>query len=116
MIRKRFSSWRVAKVVGLTTAALTWSAALFARLVGFPTAEATVPPPDAAPEPQPVTSAVDVLQPALPELPEGGLYIIRATKTEAPQPIVRRVVVQQTSPSQPAPPAPPPRSTVSAGS
>lgn len=112
MIRKRFSSWRVAKVASLTLAALTWSAAGLARLTGLPGAEGSEPPPPLPPAAPSAPSQTVTVVDSMPELPAGGLYVIRSNKQPEPQPIVRRVVVQQASPA----PQPPAKRTQSSGS
>jgi hypothetical protein len=117
MIRKRFSSWRIAKIIGVTASMLTWSAALLAELLGFPTAGAATLP--AAPaESEAITVAPTTVQvaPSLPDLPEGKLLIIRTARLAEPQPIVRRVVVQQSSPAAAPATLAPQKRTQSAGS
>jgi hypothetical protein len=89
-----------------------------ARLVGFPVAEAASTPQDA---PVDTTTAVPTTTVAttapLPDLPEDGLILIRTARTAEPQPIVRRVVVQQQqSPGQAAATQAPQKTTQSAGS
>lgn len=116
MIRQRLSSWRVAKILGLTAALLTWSAALLARLVGLPVADAATPQGGAVEDDATTVASTNATATApLPSLPEDGLILIRTARTAEPEPIVRRVVVQQPS-SQAAATQAPQRRTQSSGS
>lgn len=115
MIRQRLSSWRVAKILGLTAALLTWSAALLARLVGLPIADAATPQDLPESGTTAVSTADTTTTAPLPSLPEDGLILIRTARTAEPEPIVRRVVVQQPS-SQAAATQAPQRRTQSSGS
>lgn len=101
----RFSGSRLARILGWTTAAITWGAVALSSSV-TDTDQSTVTPRNPV-QPPPTPNAAERQQvESFPEEPEGGLVILRGIPVEDPEPVtvVRRVVVQSQSPS--ATPAP----------
>ena len=101
MMRQRYSSQRVARILGWTTVAVTWGATVIARGLGAPAAGDAVPQEPSL-EPALVAAASSTSL-TFPDEPDGGLVIIRGTAIPNPEPVtvVRRVVVAQASQSAP---------------
>lgn len=106
VLLKRFSGGRIARILGWTTAAVTWGAvAISSALADSGQAEPT--PPEPPPDPTTTTIAEASSVDSFPQEPAGGLVILRGIPVENPEPvtIVKRVVVQAPGPSvSPAPP------------
>jgi hypothetical protein len=125
---KRLRPGRLARIVGWTTATLTWGTTAVAVAAGAVSdgedPEVAAPPPTAEP-PQMIVSRTTTQAP-LPAQPSGGLVVIRFTPVERPeaQVITRTVTVAGQAPAtasqSPAPaaqqPAPAPVTVQSSGS
>lgn len=112
---KRFSGSRLAKIIGWTTAAITWGAvALSSSLSDSNQAQATPPEPAQSQRTPPISTVPRQEVESFPEEPEGGLVILRGVPVEVPEPatVVRRVVVQSSAPAV----SPAPRTQESSGS
>lgn len=130
MIRKRFPSSRLARILGWTVAGVTWGAVALSKAVGS-SPVSTPPPEPASPEEATVAPAAEEAVAAVPAMPAGGLTVIRVSVEDRPQPAAapRQAVVRSTpaaaSPpaatatggggsAAPPPPPPPPAPTVTA--
>lgn len=107
MIRKRFPLDRTLRIVGWTSLTTAWVTVVVSRTIGAPATETMVAP---APAPEPVDHALPVAEPtattAVPDMPEGGLVILRSVPTIPPEPRVIRRVVTVPGSSAPAATAP----------
>jgi hypothetical protein len=107
LLQNRFSGGRFARIVGWTTAAVTWGAVAVSSALG---AESSQEPPSGSSETQPneatTTSPHGIATDGFPAEPAGGLVILRGIPAAEPQPVtvVKRVVVQ--SPARSVSPAP----------
>jgi hypothetical protein len=113
MRHRRFTSKRVVRIIGWTTALVAWGSALGGRALGI------LGEPDTEPTPlHPSEVLTAPVAPPLPAAPNRGLVVIRTPLPDrtAPTPITRRVVVQgaqvtvaaPTRPTAAASPAPAP--------
>ena len=103
MLRERFPSDRVARVVGWTAVSVAWGAAVATRALGAPGDEpATVPASTA--ESRPEAAAVAPSPTTLPDLPPSGLTVIRV----APTTVAPTVASPRSDDSDPAPASPSP--------
>lgn len=103
MTARRFTPLRAAGIVGWTTVAILWVGGVVARV--------TPAGPDGGDAAGPAPRVVDVasVPRAGPELPEGGLIVIRHTPAPTPATGTRTIVVREA-------PQPPPPTVVSSGS
>jgi hypothetical protein len=98
VIRRRFPGSRLARLFGWTAIAVAWSTAAIVKVAG------TSPQPDTPAEPEPSAEVeIQNVPEAVPEMPDGGLTVIRYTPAPPPEPVVVTRVVEQRVVVQSAP-------------
>lgn len=103
ILRKRFSSRRLSRILGWTAATVTWSAV--AMTAGLAAADQKANVSNVGPPFPAVNPASSTTVARFPSEPEGGLVIIKGIPdpTSRPVTVVKRIVQQQQAPLGPAP-------------
>ncbi len=102
MIRRRFPIDRTVRILTWAGVVTAWVTVLVSRTVGAPATEPVAVLESVPLDPTTTAPAVGTTDAGVPDMPEDGLVIIRATPTIPPEP----VIVRQVAPAPAAQPAP----------